>query len=149
MKVRLAAMLAATAASGVFAVAAAGQEPTSTRSGQTAKGVSLKLELGFFGNPTSFTVGKTKVDCKQGGKLTTRKTTYTDFVTSDPGAFNLKEKTKSESGQFTFKGVTRASGKSTDEGLQNWSGALKVKTRVFRNGERIDVCRLSTTWEAH
>ena len=142
---------ALTAAAATFAIVAASATAgvTSTRSGTTAEGVVVKLELGEFGNPTSFTVGKTKIKCSQGGTLTTRKATYTKFVTSDPGAFELRQKSKSTQGPFTFKGVAKATGESTDPALENWTGTLREKTRVFRRGEKIDTCRLNTTWDAN
>jgi hypothetical protein len=144
---RLAAALAAVAALALGAATAAGQG-TTERSGETAEGVGVRLELGEFGNPTSFAVGRTKVECKRGGTLTTQKTTYTDFVTSDPGAFRLKQGNRSSDGPFTFKSRTKASGSSSDKTLQNWSGTLKEKTKVIRDGEKIDTCRLRTTWTA-
>jgi hypothetical protein len=141
--------MAATVATLALALAAtAGAQDTSVRSGETADGVSVKLKLGEFGNPTSFTVGKSKVSCNRGGELTTQKTVYTDFVTSDPGSFKLKTPSKSTDGAFTFKGLTKATGASTDETLQNWSGTLSERTKVIKNGEKIDTCRENTTWTA-
>ena len=147
MRLRLVAAIAATGALALTAATAAGQD-TSVRTGETEEGVKVKLELGSFGNPTSFTVGRSKVDCNRGGTLTTQKTTYTDFVTSDPGEFHLRTPSKSTSGHFTFKGITKASGTSTDETLQNWSGTLRERTKVIKNGEKVDTCRLRTTWTA-
>ena len=149
MKSITATVLAVAAALAPTAAAVGSDAAKSVRSGHTAEGSKVKLELGEFGNPTAFAVGKTDVRCDRGGTLTTLKTTYAEFDTSDPGAFTGRYRQISRSEGKKFKSRTRIAGSSDDEGLENWDGVLRTKTRVFKNGQRLDVCRLKTTWEAH
>jgi hypothetical protein len=115
--------------------------------GATAEGVSVKLTVGGPGNATKFKVGKTKVQCDEGGRLTNQPGTYSGFDTSDPGAFKDKRTTESDSGRYHFRTKSSLSGTVAASG-DAWSGKLKLSTKVFKNARRVDTCRLKTTWDA-
>lgn len=131
---------------GVTGIAGAGTTPGDTvHVGTTADGVTVKLTVAEFGNATAFKIGKTKVACGA-GTLTNRGGTYTPLDTSDPGEFFDVTKSSSDNGGFHFKS------KATIHGLVNadntsWSGTFKLVTKVFQRGERIDLCKLNTTWD--
>ena len=146
MRLRLMAAVAASGALALTAATAAGQG-TSVRTGETEEGVNVKLELGSFGNPMSFTVGKSKVECDEGGTLTNDRGTYTGFDASDPGEFSDKRSSRSDSGQYHFKTKSSLSGAVAASG-DGWSGKFKLSTKVFKRSNRIDTCRLKTTWDA-
>jgi hypothetical protein len=135
------------AVAGALALAGTASAQGTVLSGKTAEGVKVKLEVAEFGNATAFTIGKIEVGCNRGGTLTTRKTTYTDFDTSDPGAFTGKFADNSKSGGFRFRTTTSVSGTAAADGT-TWSGPFKSKTKVLKHGQKIDTCRLSTTWDA-
>jgi len=141
---RSAAVLAAALTLAATATAAAKPGDT-TLTGSTTEGVDVKLNVGPSGNATAFKIERTKVACAEGGTLTNRGGTYTEFDTSDPGAFEDKRRTSSDDGahHFETKSVIRGEGKADDH---SWSGIFKLITRVFERGERIDVCKLKTTW---
>jgi hypothetical protein len=140
-------LVAAATAAAALALAAPAAAQETQLSGETAEGAPVKLTVAEFGNATAFQIGKQQIDCKRGGTLTTRKTTYTDFDTSDPGAFQGKFQDTSGSGGFKFKATTTVVG-NVDAGAASWSGTYTSKTKVLKHGDKIDTCTIDTTWQA-
>jgi hypothetical protein len=145
---RLRTVLATAATLAVGSVAIASAAPGDVvLSGSTAEGVKVKLTVAEFGNATAFKISKTRVKCERGGTLSNRATTYTGFDTSDPGSFFDKRKTSSTFEGFHFKTKSTLNG-HVDADPVSWSGSLKLVTRVFQHHEKIDTCKLKTTWDA-
>ena len=142
------ALAAIGSAAALLALAAPADAQETTVKGETAEGVAVKLTVGEFGNATAFRVGKAEIECKRGGTLTTRKTTFTEFDRSDPGAFTGTFEDTSGSGGFKFKATTKVTGTQGADVSGPWSGTLKSKTRVLKDGEKVDTCKVSTTWDA-
>lgn len=140
--VALASALAAVAAAA--AVAAPGD---TEYTGETAEGAPVKLTVADPGNATKFHIGKTKVKCERGGKLSIHPATYTGFDTSDPGSFSDKRSSQNHSGAYRFKNRSSFSGKVAESG-DAWSGKLKLTTKVYKQADQVDVCKLKTTWDA-
>jgi len=138
--------LAGTIAFALAAVAVAAPGDTVYK-GTTAQGVAVKLTVASPGNATKFKIGKTKVECDEGGTLTNDPGTYTGFDASDPGEFSDKRSSRSDSGQYHFKTRSSLSGEVAAGG-DGWSGKFKLSTKVFKKSNRIDTCRLKTTWDA-
>jgi hypothetical protein len=135
-----AALGAAAASLGVGSIAAADTLLT----GSTADGIAIKLNVGEFGNATSFRVAGSDVECKH-GTLSTRARTFTPLDTSDPGVFSDKSSDSFKAGAFKFKSQTKING---TESAGSWSGSFVRGTKVLRNGEKVDTCRVNTTWAA-
>jgi hypothetical protein len=145
---RAGAVLAATGALALALSGVAGAAPGDTvLAGTTAEGVPVKLTVAQFGNATAFKIGKTKVECGA-GTLTNRATTYTPLDTSDPGEFTDKTKGTSDNGGFHFvsKSTIHGTAAAPDD-FTTWSGTFKNVTKVFQRGERIDICKVNTTWD--
>ena len=138
--------VAATVVAALTATSAAAQESV-TFHGQTEEDVTVKLTVASFGNATAFHVGAYEVKCKNKGTLSNKAYTYKDLDTSDPGSFSDKRKSSSESGKWKFKSRTKIEGTATADG-GSWSGTYKVRTRVLKQGSKIDICKLNTTWDA-
>jgi hypothetical protein len=129
---------------GLTAIAAAAPGDT-IYTGTTAEDVPVKLTVAEFGNATAFKIGKTTVTCREGGELKNRSGTYRDFDTSDPGEFSDKRSSSSENGGYHFKTKSTVHGEVAADN-ETWSGTFKLVTKVFERGDRIDVCKLRTTW---
>ena len=114
--------------------------------GSTSEDVPVKLTVGTAGNATAFKIGKTRVTCANGGTLTNRGGTYSGFDTSDPGVFADKRRSSSDNGGYHFKTGSTIEGHINDD-QESWSGTFKLVTKVFKNDERIDVCKLKTKWD--
>ena len=145
-RIGLATALASAFAAAVAAAAIAAPGDT-TYTGETAEGVAVKLTVASPGNATKFKLAKSKVECDQGGTLSNEPGTYTRFDTSDPGAFNDKRSTESDSGNYHFKTRSTLAGILADSG-DAWSGTLKLSTKVYKRSNQIDACKLKTTWDA-
>ncbi|MDX6581512.1 MAG: hypothetical protein QOI10_696 [Solirubrobacterales bacterium] len=115
--------------------------------GSTTEGAKVKLTVASAGNATAFKIGKTKVTCVEGGTLNNNAGTYTDFDTSDPGAFSDKDSTSSDSGGYHFETKSNISG-AINADQTTWSGAFKLTTKVLKHGQKIDTCKLKTSWNA-
>ncbi len=139
-----AAAFAAAVLCGGVATAAPGD---TVFTGTTDEGVKVKLTMAQAGNATKFKVGKTKVECEQGGTLTNKSGTYTDFDRSDPGRFSDKGSSTSNTGGYHFKTKTKLKGEVSDTG-DGWIGSLKLTTKVFKSGDQVDLCKLNTAWTA-
>jgi hypothetical protein len=150
MEAKRAAMVLATAATlalGLTAVAGAAPGDTVLQ-GTTTEGVKVKLTVAQFGNATAFKIGGSEVECGH-GTLTNRSHVYSPLDTSDPGAFSDKSKASSDNGAFHFVSKSTIQGAAASEDdFTKWSGTFALTTKVFKNGERIDTCRLSTGWDA-
>ncbi|MFI5123061.1 MAG: hypothetical protein ACHQJ5_09200 [Vicinamibacteria bacterium] len=116
-------------------------------SGSTSEGVNVKLTVATAGNATKFKVGKTSVECAEGGTLTNKAGTYSGFDVSDPGAFSDKSSSKSSSGGYDFKTKSTLKGQLSGD-QASWAGTLKLVTKVFKHGQKVDTCKLSTAWTA-
>ena len=116
-------------------------------SGSTAQGTDVKLVVGDFGNATSFSVSSAEVECKH-GTLSTGKITFNRFDVSDPGAFRDKSRDQSRSGALKFKSKTSLTGDEGTASPGTWAGTYRRKTKVFKNGDKLDTCRVQTTWTA-
>jgi hypothetical protein len=137
----------ATGVALVFAGIAYAAPGDVTLSGSTSEGVKVKLTVATAGNATKFKVGKTSVECNQGGTLSNKAGTYTGFDVSDPGSFSDKGSSSSSSGGYDFK--TKSTLKGQISGDQaSWAGTLKLVTKVFQRGHKVDTCKLSTVWTA-
>jgi hypothetical protein len=134
---------AALASLGTAAVALADTE----LSGTTAQGVDVKLTVGEFGNATSFTISSYEVECKH-GTLNTGKIAFNRFDVSDPGAFRNKTRDQSRSGALKFKSKTSLTGLEDAVNPGNWAGTYKRRTKVFKRKDKLDTCRVQTTWNA-
>lgn len=84
---------------------------------------------------------------REAGQLSNKAFTHRDLDTSDPGAFSDKRTSSREDGRFRFKTKSRVAGAATADG-SSWSGSLRVTTRVFERGNKIDTCKVKTTWDA-
>jgi hypothetical protein len=115
--------------------------------GQTAEGVKVKLTVANPGNATKFRLGESEVDCEEGGTLSNDPFTYRKLDRSDPGSFSDKRTYKNRSGGFQFKTRSQIKGSVVDRG-DAWRGVFALRTKVRDDGETIDVCKLTTTWEA-
>lgn len=134
------ALAAVVASFGFAAVAVADTE----LSGSTAQGVGVKLVVADFGNATAFTVSSSDIECKH-GTLSTGKITFGPFDTSDPGSFQDKSRDRSHRGALKFKSKTALTGVE-DAGA--WSGTYRRTTKVFKHRDKLDTCRVQTTWTA-
>jgi hypothetical protein len=115
--------------------------------GSTTEGAKVKLTVGVAGNATAFKLAKTQVSCNRGGTLNNKPATYTDFDTSDPGSFADKRDASSDGGGYHFETKSTLSGQiGADQA--SWSGSLKLATKVFSHGRKIDSCKLNTAWTA-
>lgn len=112
--------------------------------GETTKGVAVKLTVGYFGNATAFRVAEHDVKCNH-GRLSQRARTYKKFVFSDPGSFLIRSRKSKREGALRLKNRTRVRGAIAADN-QTWSGIYKSITRVFEDGERIDSCRVRSVW---
>ena len=102
----------AAVAAALTVAGAAGAAPGDTvYSGATDEGVKVKLTVATAGNATKFKIGKTKVECDEGGTLTNKAGTYSDFDRSDPGAFKDKRTTKSSAGGVRLQDEVDARGR--------------------------------------
>ena len=145
---RLLVVPAAAAALALSLAPAAGAAGGSTTlHGTTSEGVTVKLRVASFGNATAFKIGKTKVSCTEGGTLSNSGGTYKRFDASDPGEFHDRRSTKSERNAYEFKTRSAIRG-AWQADHESWSGTFKLKTRVFKDGEKVDLCRLKTAWSA-
>jgi hypothetical protein len=131
---------------GSAAIASAAPGDT-TYTGSTDEGVSVKLTVANPGNATAFKIGKTQVECNRGGTLSNKKATYTDFDTSDPGSFADKREASSNGGGYHFETKSNLDGEIAAD-QASWSGSLKLATKVFRKGHKVDTCKLTTAWTA-
>jgi hypothetical protein len=145
---RAGALMASTVALalGLTGSAAAGT-PGTILHGTTAEDVKVKLVVGEFGNATAFRIGRTEVECMQGGTLTNKAGTYRNLDTSDPGEFSDRRRASSESGRYRFKTKSTVRGEVGDDD-QTWSGVFKLVTKVFEHGGWVDTCKLKTRWSA-
>ena len=147
MKAGITAGIAAAVAAGALmltgsAVAAPGD---TVLTGESDSGATVKLTVGEFGNATKFKIGKTKVECEEGGTLSNQPGTYTNFDTSDPGVFFDKRTSKSSSGEFNFKTKSKLQGALAEDNV-SWNGTLRLVTKVFEGRRQIDTCTLKTAW---
>jgi hypothetical protein len=143
---RAGALLATAAAFALASTAAAGAAPGDTvLEGTTTEGVKVKLTVAKFGNATAFRVGGTDVTCAEGGTLTNRGGTYRDFDRSDPGEFFDKRRSSNNRGGYHFQTKSTITGEVNADG-ETWSGSIKLITKVFQHGDRIDTCALKTAW---
>lgn len=134
-------------ATAVAVAAAALAAPANTvHIGATADGVKIKLTVAQSGNAVAFRIGRTKATC-DAGQLDIEAATFKKFDTSDPGAFSDKRKSKVKSGGYLLKDTFLTTGNVGADGV-SWSGTYDKRTRVFKRGERVDTCVLSTTWQA-
>ena len=141
-------VMAIAGALALGAAAAATAAPGDTvYKGTTAEGAAVKLTVASPGNATKFKVGKTKVECDEGGTLSNDPGTYSGFDASDPGVFSDKRTTESDSGKYHFKTRSSLAGEVAESG-DAWSGKFKLSTKVFKNSRQIDICKLKTTWDA-
>ncbi len=131
--------LAGAAASLVFATAALAAD---VLEGKTAEGVTVKLEVGEREKATAFQIGRAEAQCRH-GTLTTSEMTLYRFDHSEPGAFRDKSRDRTRADGVKFKSKTEVEGAERDG---SWAGTYERATRVFKRGERIDVCRIKTTW---
>lgn len=145
---RMRAVIATAVAVGLGAAGVANAAPGDVvLSGETTEAVKVKLTVATAGNATKFKVSKTKVECTQGGTLDNKSITFTDFDRSDPGSFSDKRDDSSDGGGFHFESKSKLDGVIADDGL-SWSGNLKLTSKVFERGEKIDTCKLNTAWDA-
>ena len=148
MKRAGAAVLAAGAlALGGAAVAVAAPGDT-VLEGTTNEDVKVKLTVGEFGNATAFRVGRSEVKCGH-GTLTNRAGTYKPLDRSDPGEFSDRTKSSSDNDGYHF--VTRSTirgNAASEDDFTSWSGTFKLVTKVFEDGDEIDICKLKTQWTA-
>jgi hypothetical protein len=150
MKAGLRTGIAAAAAAATLAWAGiAGAAPgDTTYTGETDEGANVKLTVAEFGNPTKFKIGKTKVECDEGGTLSNQPGTYTGLDRSDPGKFKDKRTLKNSAGGFDFKTKSKLKGAADNQSFSTWSGTLQLSTKVFEKGDLIDTCTLKTGWTA-
>lgn len=134
------ALLAVTATL-AFAPAAAAD---TLYTGETEKGVTVKLMVGDPGNATSFTIARSKIHCGQ-GTLNTRRLVFGPFDVSDPGTFEDLSRDVTRHGGFKFKSKTQLHG---SESGGRWSGGYWRKTKVFRHARKVDTCLIDVTWTA-
>ena len=127
--------------------AVAGAAPGDTvLEGTTTEGVKVKLTVAEFGNATAFRVGRSEVKCGH-GTLTNRAGTYKPLDTSDPGEFTDRTRSSSDNEGYHFQTKSTIRGAAASENdFTSWSGTFKLVTRVFQDGEEIDVCKLKTEW---
>jgi hypothetical protein len=137
--------LALTAALALAGAAHAAPGDTKYK-GVTDEGSKVTLVVGNAGNPTKFKLGEIKVPCEN-GTVTNQPGAYSDFDRSDPGEFEDTSKSKSRGEGVRFKSKSRLAGEASPSG-RSWKGTLNLKSKVFKNGERIDTCKLSTNWQA-
>jgi hypothetical protein len=133
----------ALALTATAAVAAPGD---TTYAGTTAEGTKVKLIVATPGNATAFKIGGTQADCQQ-GTLATEAATLKGFDVSDPGEFSDKRKHTIKDGKYVLKDTYMTAGTASEDGT-TWTGTYEKRTRVIKNGARVDVCLLSTTWDA-
>lgn len=131
---------------GTAAIAAARAPGDTTVSGESAEGVKVSLTVGKAGNATVFKIGATEVPCDQ-GSLSTNPATFKRLDTSDPGEFSDKRKSSVEDGRFLLKDTFKTTGTFSEDD-ESWSGTYNQKTKVLKNGNRVDSCELGTTWKA-
>jgi hypothetical protein len=143
-RVALATAIGIGLATGAIAEAAPGDVKLT---GETADGAKVKLTVAESGNATRFKIAKTKFECNQGGTLSNNAASYSGFDRSDPGSFADKRSSASDTGGYHFETKSKLKGKIADDGV-SWSGTLKLATKVFKQGDRVDTCALSTSWDA-
>jgi hypothetical protein len=114
--------------------------------GTTDEGTKVRLVVATAGNATVFKIARTQADCQQ-GTLATEAATFKGFDVSDPGQFSDKRKHTIKDGRYVLKDTFMTAGTASADGT-SWTGTYEKRTRVLKNGSRIDVCVLSTTWEA-
>ncbi len=115
--------------------------------GTTAEGIKVKLVVASPGNATAFKIAKTKAQCQQ-GTLNIEAATFRRFDTSDPGEFSDKRKSKTtQDDGYVLKDTFIIAG-SLNADNASWSGTYEKRTRVIKNGHKVDTCVLSTTWDA-
>ena len=135
------ALAALTASLGFAAVALADTE----LHGSTTEGSPVTLTVGDAGNATAIEIGSSEVECKH-GTLTTGDLSFGPFDISDPLSFHDKSKDNSKQGKIKFKSKTKLEGSSQDG--TTWSGTMNRTTKVFKHKDKLDTCRLNTSWTA-
>lgn len=130
----------------LLAVVAASAAPgDTTYGGTTAEGTKVKLTVAKAGNATVFKIARTEATCDE-GRLETEATTLRHFDVSDPGAFSDKRKSKVQDGRYLLRDTFQTTGEiAADQG--GWTGTYQKRTKVLKDGRRVDTCVLSTTWE--
>lgn len=145
--------LALVALAGAFGLVATASAQTGAKGvaptdkvfrGETGDGVKVKLTVGEFGNPTSFKVSGSEIECEE-GTLSTKKITFLRFDVSDPGEFHDNSRDTSKSGAFKFKSKTKLTGAEKNG---TWTGTYNRTTTVIKDGSQVDLCRVDTTWSA-
>jgi hypothetical protein len=144
--VRLCVVTAVAVAVGTTAIAVARAPGDIKFTGETAEGVKVNLTVAESGNATVFKIGGTEVPCDQ-GSLSTNPTAFKRLKPSDPGEFSDKRKSSVEDGRFLLKDTFKTTGTFSEDD-QTWSGTYSQKTKVLKNGDRVDSCELATTWSA-
>lgn len=142
-KLAVATMLVA----GLGAGSAVAAQRAVTFDGATGDRVAVKLTVASSGNATAFRVGAYEIECQKRGTLSNKAYTHKDLDTSDPGAFSDKRTSSSEDGRFRFKSKSKVAGAATADGT-SWSGTYKSTTKVLERGDKIDTCKVKTTWDA-
>ena len=107
----------------------------------------MKLTVASPGNATKFKIGKTKIECDEGGTLTNKAGTYSGFDTLRPGLVQGQADDEEQRGRLRLQDQVEARGRGRRR-QRLWSGRLKLSTKVFDGREQIDSCRLSTAWTA-
>lgn len=139
-------IVAATAAV-AFAASAHAAPGDTVYAGITAEGTKVKLTVADAGNATAFKIASSQATCDV-GQLDIEAAVFKKFDVSDPGTFSDKRKSKTkDSGGYLLKDTFLISGNVAADGA-SWSGTYDKRTRVFKGGERVDTCVLSTTWDA-
>lgn len=113
--------------------------------GETAKGVRVELRVSPGGTPKRFEVAATRIRCKD-GRVTHNRRRYRDFDRARPGHFADRFKQRIRDGGVVLRERTRYEGDAKNDG--SWHGTYEVNIRVYRKGERIDTCKLTTSWTA-
>jgi hypothetical protein len=113
--------------------------------GKTSKDVALELRVTPGGTPKRFEVGPTKIRCED-GTLSQARRRYGDFDRVRVGHFADRFKQRTRDAGIVLRERTKYVGDVRRDG--SWRGTYEVNVRVYRKGERIDTCNLSTRWTA-
>ena len=113
----------AAVAAALTVAGAAGAAPGDTvYTGATDEGVKVKLTVATAGNATKFKIGKTKIECDEGGTLSNKAGTYSGFDRSDPGSFKDKRDDEEQLGRLRLQDQVEAHGRGATPAAPRGAG---------------------------
>ena len=138
--------LAAAALASVLLAASAPAAPAETYRGRTDQGRAVSIQTAVDGTPERVRISW-RAPCRK-GRFVSRSVFVAPFERAERGRFAATSTLRIEvRGGYRARVRAAAGGRQAKDGT--WRGRVRVQVAVWRDGRRVDTCRLRRTeWTA-